>query len=124
MQQLNKGAYKQFWRVAEGKEVYCDDQEAIDRMRKEMAEVTRVEQIPQEKRMVNPWLLTTKWHEHVAGHEVATLRKLVEIPKVDDPIMPDIAKAVETYFESALVLLETTDELILQRLNSFDPLKE
>lgn len=93
-------------------------------MRKEMADVIRVEQVPQEKRMVSPWLLTTKWHEHVAGHDVATLRKLVEFPKVDDPIMPKIAHGVETYFDGALRLLEVTDELILQRLNSPDPLKE
>ncbi|KAG2088572.1 uncharacterized protein F5147DRAFT_525879, partial [Suillus discolor] len=93
-------------------------------MRKEMADVIRVKQIPQEKRMVSPWLLTTKWHEHVAGHDVATLRKLVEFPKVDDPIMPKIAHVVEAYFDGALRLLEVTDELILQRLNSPDPLKE
>ncbi|KAG2063025.1 hypothetical protein BDR04DRAFT_953732, partial [Suillus decipiens] len=92
-------------------------------MRREMAEVTRVEQVPQDNRMVSPWLLSTKWHEHTAGHDPATLRKLVEIPKADDPIMPDLTYAVEQYFESALVILDTTEELILQRLNSPDPLK-
>ncbi|KAG2063370.1 hypothetical protein BDR04DRAFT_1123305 [Suillus decipiens] len=124
MQQLNKGSNRQFWRVAGDDEVACDYQEVIDKMRKEMADVIRVEQVPREKRMVSPWLLTTKWHEHVAGHDVATLRKLVEFPKADDPTMPNIAHGVEAYFESALRLLEVTDELILQRLNSPDPLKE
>ncbi|KAG2045750.1 hypothetical protein BDR06DRAFT_1015331 [Suillus hirtellus] len=124
MQQLNKGSNKQFWRVAGNHDVVCDHQEVIDKMRKEMADVIRVEQVPQEKRMVSPWLLTTKWHEHVAGHDVATLRRLVEFPKVDDPIMPKIAHGVEAYFDGALRLLEVTDELILQRLNSPDPLKE
>jgi hypothetical protein len=124
MQQLNRGGLKQFWRVADAKEMSCDYQEVIDRMRKEMAEVTRVEQVPQDNRMVSPWLLTTKWHEHIAGHDVMTLRGLVGIPKADDPIVHNLADAVEQYFESALVLLDTTDELILQRLNSPDPSKE
>ncbi|KAG1759873.1 hypothetical protein EV702DRAFT_1208104 [Suillus placidus] len=105
MQQLNKGAHSRFWRVAEVEEMPDDYQKALDRMRKEMAEVTRVEQVPQDKRMVSPWLLTTKWHEHVAGHDIMTLRKLVQIPKADDPIMPP-------------------QELILQRLNSPDPSKD
>ncbi|KAG2126628.1 uncharacterized protein EDB93DRAFT_1096999 [Suillus bovinus] len=93
-------------------------------MRQEMAEATRVEQVPQEKRMVSPWLLTTKWHEHVAGYDVAALRMLVALPKADDHTMPNLMQAVEEYFESALVLLDITDELILQRLNSPDPLKD
>lgn len=124
IQQLDRGAHKTFWRVADTKETSCDHQEVIDRMRNEMAEVIRVEQIPQDKRMASPWLLTTKWHEHVAGHDVTTLRGLVGIPKADDPTMANLADAVEQYFESALVLLDTTDELILQRLNSPDPSKE
>jgi hypothetical protein len=37
MQQLNRGGLKQFWRVADAKEMSCDYQEVIDRMRKEMA---------------------------------------------------------------------------------------
>ena len=124
VQQLDRGAHKTFWRVADTKETSCDYQEVIDRMRQEMAEVIRVEQVPQDKRMVSPWLLTTKWHEHVASHDVMTLRRLVGIPKADDPTLANLADAVDQYFESALVLLDTTDELILQRLNSPDPSKE
>ncbi|KAG2743925.1 hypothetical protein P692DRAFT_201675464, partial [Suillus brevipes Sb2] len=59
----------QFWRVAGDIDVACDHQEVIDRIRKEMTDLIRVEQVPQEKRMI-------------------------------------------------------TDELILQRLNSPDPVKE
>ena len=124
IQQLNRGLNRQYWRVSGDDEVFCDHQEVIDRMRKEMAEVTVVEQVPQESRMVSPWLLTTKWHEHVAGHDISMLRKLVEIPKADDPDMPHLQEAVEEYFRHAQTLLEVTDELILQRLNSPDPIKE
>ncbi|KAG2093525.1 uncharacterized protein F5147DRAFT_657420 [Suillus discolor] len=38
--------------------------------------------------------------------------------------MPNLATAVEAYLESALVLLDTTDEVILQRLNSSNLAKE
>jgi hypothetical protein len=123
MQQLNKGGNKRFWQVANDKEPLHDYQEVIERLRREMKEVTRVEQIPQEKRMVSPWLMTTKWHEHVAGHDISMLRKLVEIPKADDATMPHLQQAVEAYFRHAQTLLEVTDELILQRLNSPDPVK-
>ncbi|KAG1761224.1 hypothetical protein EDD22DRAFT_954205 [Suillus occidentalis] len=124
VQQLDRGAHKQFWRVADTKETSCDYQEVIDKMRNEMVEVTRVEQVPRDKWMISPWLLITKWHEHVAGHDVMTLRGLVGIPKADDPTMVNLIDVVEQYFESTLVLLDTTDELILQRLNSPDPSKE
>lgn len=123
MQQLNKGAGKRFWRIAGGEKIDCDHQRAIDAMRQEMSEVTRVDQVPQENRMVSPWLLTTEWHKHVIGHEAAALRKLVEIPQDTHPIMPGIATAVEQYFKSASILLDTTDELILQRLNTPEPSK-
>jgi len=126
MQQLNKGANKQFWRVAEDEEPPFIHQEAIDGMRREMAEAIRIEQISgdaPDKRTVSPWLLTTKWHEHVAGHDTATLRKLVEIPKFNDADMPHLRDAVEGYFREALKLIDVTDELVLQRLNTPDPVK-
>jgi hypothetical protein len=124
IQQLNKGANRGYWRVSGDDEIACDHQEVIDRMRKEMAEVITVEQVTRESRMVSPWLMATKWHEHVAGHDVSMLRKLVEIPKVDDAEMPHLQDAVEEYFRHAQTLFEVTDELILQRLNSPDPIKE
>jgi hypothetical protein len=125
MQQLNGGANKQFWQVAgDDDEEAHNHQEAIDRMRTEMAGVTSIEQVSQDNRMVSPWLRTTKWHEHVAGHDTLALRKLVEIPKTDDIEMPGLQKAVEGYFKHTLTLLDLTDELILQRLNSPDPVKE
>lgn len=51
----------------------CDHQEVIDKIQNEMANVIRVEQVLQEKCMVSPWLLTTKWHEHVTSHDVMVL---------------------------------------------------
>jgi len=41
----------------------------------------------------------------------------------NDPHAPGIKGAVKDYFEEALMLLEQTDELVLQWLNSPDSLK-
>jgi len=120
MQQLNKAGQKQLWRVATPRVIPDIHEEVIQRMREEMMQVIDVEQTPQDMRMVSPWLMTTKWHEHVAGHDVAALRKLVEIPQD----MPRLKEAVQRYFEKALDLLSNTDELILMRLNSPNPVKE
>ncbi|KAG1735322.1 uncharacterized protein EDB91DRAFT_1083776 [Suillus paluster] len=73
MQQLNKGANKRFWQDADDEEPLHDHQEVIDRLRREMNEAVRVEQIASEK---------------------------------------------------CMTLLDTTDKLILQRLNLPDPIKE
>ncbi|KAH7918103.1 hypothetical protein BV22DRAFT_985743, partial [Leucogyrophana mollusca] len=78
---------------------------------------------PQDSRMVSPWLLTTKWHKHTEGHDVDGLRKLVAFPKGEEPATRGLTKAVESYYQAATGLLEHTDELVLQRLNSPDPAK-
>lgn len=73
-------------------------------------------------RMISPWLRTTKWHEHVAPFPVAELRALVATPKKEE--LPGLALSIQFYFARATKLIETTDELVLQYLNSPDPAKE
>ncbi|KAG2363795.1 hypothetical protein BDR07DRAFT_1224920, partial [Suillus spraguei] len=75
-----RGAQKQFWRVADTKEMFCDHQEVLDRMRKEMAEVTRIEQVPQDNRMVSPWLLSTNGINNTPLHrhqEATTMQSYI-----------------------------------------------
>ncbi|KAG1848267.1 hypothetical protein F4604DRAFT_1502194, partial [Suillus subluteus] len=80
--------------------------------------------VPQDDRMVSPWLLTTRWHEHTCGHVTEHLRDMVAIPKDDDDEdLLKLKEAVGVYFQDALDLLPTTDEITLQRLNSPDPIK-
>ncbi|KAI6139459.1 hypothetical protein BKA82DRAFT_4364894 [Pisolithus tinctorius] len=83
-------------------------------------------QANQDERMITPWLMTTRWHEYLATapHEVETLRNLVAIPKDNDETLPGLRLAVTQYFKHALDLLDTSNELVLQRLNSPDPVKE
>jgi hypothetical protein len=49
---------------------------------------------------------------------------MVAIPKNDNgEDLVKLTEAVEVYFQGALDLLPTTDELTLKRLNSPDPIK-
>ncbi|KIK25617.1 hypothetical protein PISMIDRAFT_22752 [Pisolithus microcarpus 441] len=92
-------------------------------LRQEMAQVT-TSSVPEDEHVISPWLRTTRWHEHVAGHDTSMLLRLVEIPRSDDDmLLPGLKAAVGLYFDEALALLQVTDELVLQRLNSPDPLK-
>jgi hypothetical protein len=75
-------------------------------------------------RMISPWLMRTMWHEHLEPHRVheAELRTLVAMPKDDE--LPWLHELVYQYFSSATGLIDDTDELVLQILNSADPEKK
>jgi hypothetical protein len=72
-------------------------------------------------RAISPWLLTTKWHLHVAGHNPHKLQALVEPLKHRD--MPRLVASVKLYYANAIDLIARTDELTLQHLNTADPAK-
>ncbi|KAG2037030.1 hypothetical protein BDR03DRAFT_1011159 [Suillus americanus] len=89
-----------------------------------IGEELAVPTVPQDDCIVSPWLPTTRWHEHTCGHLTGHFHDMVVIPKDDDD--EDLLKlkdAVKVYFQDALDLLPTTDEITLQRLNSSDPIK-
>jgi hypothetical protein len=69
-------------------------------------------------RAISPWLLSTKWHLHVAGHILEDLMSLVK------PLQhPRLVGLVIKYFEAATDLIDHTDDLVLQHLNTPDPAK-
>ncbi|KAJ7639149.1 hypothetical protein FB45DRAFT_863926 [Roridomyces roridus] len=76
-------------------------------------------------RMVSPLLMYTKWHLDVLPHQgrIEELRNLVATPKEDDELAW-VAPLVHGYFQYATNLIDATDELVLQRLNSHDPDKQ
>ncbi|KAF8120689.1 hypothetical protein EV363DRAFT_1188557, partial [Boletus edulis] len=95
-----------------------------------MAELNKeleVVQIPTDNRLVSPWLRTTRWHEHVAATSMSIddLRTKIALPRPqrEEPCCKNLQQLVEQYFQEALELIDTTDELVLQRLNSPDPAK-
>jgi hypothetical protein len=105
-----------------GSQVQTAVDDMIANIRKEMAEVTLVQPYERNARAISPWILTTKWDKHIAGFDVAELRALVAMPKKEE--FPGLIEAVRHYFEQATDLIDHTDELVLQHLNSPDPEKE
>ncbi|KAI6041173.1 hypothetical protein EDC04DRAFT_2893388 [Pisolithus marmoratus] len=93
----------------------------VDSLLKELEPTLQVVQTPLDGCRVSPWLLTTQWHEHMAGKDIKQLCSLVALPKNNDGDIPGLRDAVEAYYEEALSLLDKTGELVLQRLNSPDP---
>jgi hypothetical protein len=72
---------------------------------------------------VAPWLLSTKWpgHLHVDGYDPGELMALVKpLTKWENSRLVDL---VHQYFEDATNLIDYTDELTLQHLNTPDPTK-
>ena len=94
----------------------------INDIRQEMKEVTRINPYERNSRAISPWNLTTQWHKHVAEFEPSELRGLIAMPIEQE--FPGLIKAVRAYFVKATSLIEQTDVLVLQRLNSPDPKKE
>ena len=130
MQQLNHGGahLRTMWRVHDHPSMTSTSNDMTDifgALREELDQDVTEESRMVDERTVSLWLRTTKWHTHVAGYDVKMLCKLVEMPgrEDDDPHAPGIKGVVREYFEQATTLLEQTDELVLQRLNSPDPLK-
>ena len=73
------------------------------------------------KRSVSPWLLTTKWHEHVHGYDVKELCDLLAFPSKTE--FPGLVASVQEYFADATEEMQTLQELTLQMLNTADPAK-
>lgn len=73
-------------------------------------------------RMVSPWLMHTGWHKHILGKNVKSLCQWVAYPKED--MFSSLHEAIATYFNKATALIDVTDTLVLQILNSPDPAKK
>lgn len=81
----------------------------------------QVDLMPSNARSISPWLLSTRWHEHVHGYDTNELLKLISIPKDD---FPGLKALVKRYMEQATDLIKSTAELCLQHLNTADPDKK
>lgn len=92
----------------------------IEELRSEMLEATKDRERATDARTISPWLLTTKWHEHVKGHDVGELCDLVAFPKGD---IPGLQEAVLYLMRGAVVKIDSFPDLILQHLNTSDPAK-
>ena len=121
------GSQHTFWEVIEEEEtgIHNSDEATTARLMEELREQLKNVQAPTDHRLVSPWLCTTRWHEYVAGRGISIkdLRRSIALPQSDELKYKDLHAIVEDYFQEALALIESTDELVLQRLNSPDPVK-
>jgi len=77
-----------------------------------------------DKRTISPWLLTTGWHTHIAGYDIQKLRKLVEMPQPQEALLSKLEKGTTAVMQRGVELMKDTPLLVLQKLNSPDPIKE
>jgi len=75
-------------------------------------------------RTVSPWLLTTRWPEHFATYDLSKLRKLVEFPSRNEDFLARLEKGVLAVMQGGLGYIVKTPVLVLQELNSPDPVKK
>ncbi|KAG6861755.1 hypothetical protein C0993_001585, partial [Termitomyces sp. T159_Od127] len=72
-------------------------------------------------RLVSPWLKSNRWLELIKGKSVAELRAMVAPLKENE--YPSLVSAVQELFIGSEELFELVPELILQRINTPDPVK-
>jgi hypothetical protein len=67
----------------------------------------------------------TQWHQYVAGSGLTIdwLCQSITLPQWNEVALKNIHGIVKYYFKQALELIYMTDELVLQVINSPDPLK-
>jgi hypothetical protein len=96
-------------------------QTLVNDLRTEISQVADVEMATLNARSISPWLLSTRWHEHIEGYETLELLELVAVPKEGE--FPGLKGLLFQYMEHATALIPITAELLLQRLNTGDPAK-
>ncbi|KAJ7205095.1 hypothetical protein B0H12DRAFT_1080393 [Mycena haematopus] len=115
-QVLNLGATKICIRVEAQVEVApADPKDLLAKIKS--FEVPADQQIPN-ARLISPWLMGTLWHKEVEPHRehLPALCALVAMPKDDE--FPDLRRCVQEYFYQATALIEDTELLVLQKLNT------
>ncbi|KAI6119109.1 hypothetical protein EV401DRAFT_1888401, partial [Pisolithus croceorrhizus] len=131
MKPKGAGTLRQLWEVTmevtEGEDTR--EKVLVDKLLEELGEQLDAVQVPTDGRLVTPWLLTTRWNEWAKWFKKPTdkLRALVALPRsstAEEEHYKMVSESIQLYFEEALALIDTTDELVLQRLNSPDPTKE
>ena len=124
-QQLNKGNNKSYFEVfpTSPSKPKVPDDDIISFLRKNRD--SNIESYSPDRldaRVVTPWLRAVHWHEHVQPFSIDILRSLVEIPSKNDAIY-GLKNGILNLFQVAYKIIPETDLLILQRLNTDDPLK-
>ncbi|KAI5989839.1 hypothetical protein EDC04DRAFT_2912119 [Pisolithus marmoratus] len=124
------GTVHQLWEVTTQARAGEDSRERAlaDKLLGELEEQLKMVQVPKDNQLVSPWLLTMCWHEWAQWLRKPTeeLCAMVALPR---PSLPKeehyktLVETIELYFEEAVMMIDSTDELVLQQFNSPDPVK-
>ena len=121
------GHLRRLWRVIGDVEVMDEDDDALEILLSDLNKELENIILPDDHRLISPWLQTTHWHEYLATRgqdmSVKDLQHLISLPQADETDLGGLHTAVKNYFEEALSILDTMSELVLQRINSPDPVK-
>jgi hypothetical protein len=79
---------------------------------------------PADSRLISSWILRTGFHELTKGLDIAKCRDLVSLPQLGEPHLAALKEVIKTYWEQATDLIERTEHIVLQKLNTGDPAKE
>ncbi|KAI6142054.1 hypothetical protein BKA82DRAFT_28410 [Pisolithus tinctorius] len=123
LQPEGAGAQRTFWEVIIAEE---KDKTLAWQLLEEIKEELKVVQVPSDHRLISPWLRTTRWPEFVATQSLSIdkMRGYVAMPAPGEGSYQGLRGTIKQYYQAALTLIDTTDELVLQRLNSADPTKK
>ncbi|KAG6328002.1 hypothetical protein ID866_11087 [Astraeus odoratus] len=119
MKSQGPGRYHIFWEVIpEEDEIQRPSSQAImvEKVMKELQKELDMVEAPSDQRLVSPWLLTTRWHEYVESLNTP-IRELccqVALPQPQEKDFETLINMVELYFQNAVDLIKSTDELVLQ----------
>jgi hypothetical protein len=123
-QQLNRGLDRVLFRVIpRSRHATSSDEMLVATLRAETdkAFTEAIQNSNLNARAVTPWLLSTKWHLHIDGYDPRELMALVKpLSTREDSRLVDL---VHQYYDDATDLIDHTDELTLQHLNTPDPTK-
>ncbi|KAG6882658.1 hypothetical protein C0993_009690 [Termitomyces sp. T159_Od127] len=72
-------------------------------------------------RLVSPWLKSNRWPELIQGKSVESLRAMIAPLKENE--YPTLVPAIQELFIGSEELFELVPELVLQRINTPDPVK-
>ncbi|KAI5890884.1 uncharacterized protein SCHCODRAFT_02734353 [Schizophyllum commune H4-8] len=87
----------------------------------EKAQALLREEVPDDARLVSPFLLRTLWYTHTNLIDTAILIAATEFPADDE--FPGLAALVRMYFNEAIRLIGSTDHLVRRHINTPEPAK-
>ena len=126
LKEQGTGALRTFWEVIPDKITQDPTQALMEELMESLNKELHTVQAPVDRCLVSPWLLTTGWHVYMESMNLPmdVLRQMVSLPHSHELQHQTLLTAIELYFQEGVALINSTDERVLQRLNSPDPAKK